>query len=106
MYSVKRFPSFDKNEWANSRRDAIASELAGYGGLFKEHELDSAFQDLIIEHIFLQDLARGVAAWRENFVKYVAASIQTSEAELNGKNGKDDLTKGRLLTMKEMLEWF
>jgi hypothetical protein len=105
MYPLRKFPNFDKEEWISTNSEAVATEISSYEGLFKEHELDNAFRDLIIEHMFLRYLTDRVSTWRGDFVRYVLDLIQSAEGETQKAGARTDLQHERVSTLKAILEW-
>lgn len=103
-YRLRKFPSIDEENWAHANKELVASELEKYRDLFKEEELNTAFRDLMVEYLFLHDLTKDVADWRDEFLRHLADMVETTE---NGLERKDNaLDKGRLIALKEILQWF
>ncbi len=103
-YRLRKFPSLDEENWAHANREFVTSELEKYKDLFKEEELNTAFRDLIVEYLFLHNLTKDVADWRDQFLRHLADMVETTE---NGLEKRDNtLDKGRLIILKEILQWF
>lgn len=104
MYQVRKFPSLDEEIWVDANRAFIASELERYKDLFKEEELDAGFRELLAEHLFLRNLMQDVSDWRDRFLRYLAHMVETTEDGLERKD--DPLEKGKLLVLRDILQWF
>ena len=104
LHSARKFPNFDKDEWLAANSEKIEAELVNYRGLFKEESVESAFQRIIVEQLFLESLVKDIAGWREDFLEYLARAIETAEKEQVGAN--DSFNKGRLTILSGLLEWF
>ena len=103
-YGPRKFPSLDEENWAHENREFVAGELEKYKDLFKEEELNSAFRDLMVEYLFLHNLAKDVADWRDQFLRHLADMVETTE---NGLKRKDSvLDRGKLLILRDILQWF
>lgn len=103
-YRPRKFPSLDEENWARENREFVAGELEKYKDLFKEEELNSAFRDLMVEYLFLHNLAKDVADWRDQFLRHLADMVETTE---NGLERKDSvLDRGKLLILRDILQWF
>ena len=104
MCGPRKFPSLDEENWARENREFVAGELEKYKDLFKEEELNSAFRDLMVEYLFLHNLAKDVAEWRDKFLRHLADMVETTE---NGLERKDSvLDRGKLLILRDILQWF
>jgi hypothetical protein len=103
-HRFRRFPSLDDENWADENREFVAHELEKYKDLFKEEELNSAFRDLIVEYLFLHNLTKDVAEWRDQFLRHLAETIEATESSL----GREDnaLDRGKLLILRDILQWF
>ena len=103
-YRPRKFPSMDEENWAHANREFVASELKKYKDLFKEEELNTAFRDLMVEYLFLHNLTKDLADWRDQFLRHLADMVEITE---NGLGKKDNaLDKGRLIVLMEILQWF
>jgi hypothetical protein len=103
-YLPRKFPSLDEENWARENREFVAGELEKYKDLFKEEELNSAFRDLMVEYLFLHSLTKDVAEWRDQFLRHLADMVETTE---NGLERKDSvLDRGKLLILRDILQWF
>jgi hypothetical protein len=103
-HRFRRFPSLDEENWAHENREFVADELEKYKDLFREEELNSAFRDLIVEYLFLHNLTKDVAEWRDQFLRHLAETIETTENSLEHEDNA--LDRGRLLILRDILQWF
>jgi hypothetical protein len=103
-HRFRTFPSLDEENWAHENREFVADELEKYKDLFREEELNSAFRDLIVEYLFLHNLTKGVAEWRDQFLRHLAETIETTENSLEHEDNA--LDRGRLLILRDILQWF
>jgi len=103
-YEVKKFPSLDEENWFDTNREFVASELEKYKDLFKEEELNAALRELLAEYLFLHNLIKDVANWRGEFLRYLSHMIETTELGLERK--ENPLDKGRLFMLRSVLQWF
>lgn len=105
MYSVKRFPGVEKDDWIVMNKERVDEELKKYEGLFQE-PLKTAFQEVMTEYIYLQSIMADVAEWKDNFVRFIAHATNMAESESRQKSARADFHGGRLSLIKELLEWF
>jgi hypothetical protein len=103
-YQVRKFPSLDEENWFDTNREFVASELEKYKELFKEEELNAALRELLAEYLFLHNVIKDVANWRGEFLRYLAHMIETTEHGLERKDNASD--RGRLLILRGILQWF
>jgi hypothetical protein len=103
-YPLRKFPSLDEEDWSHANREFVASELQKYKDLFKEEELNNAFRDLMVEYLFLHNLTKEVADWRDQFLRHLADMVEATEDGLEQKDNA--LDKGKLLILKDILQWF
>jgi hypothetical protein len=103
-YRPRKFPSLDEENWARENREFVAGELEKYKDLFKEEELNSAFRDLMVEYLFLHNLTKDVADWRDQFLRHLADMVETTENALERKDSV--LDRGKLLILRDILQWF
>lgn len=105
MFAVKKFPNIEKDDWIIANKERIDEELAKYEGLFDE-PLKSAFQEVVADYIYLQNTMENVVEWKDNFVRFIAHTMNMAESELSKRGTKGDFHRGRLSLIKEALEWF
>jgi hypothetical protein len=105
VYAVKKFPRMEKDDWIVANKELIDGELTRYEDLFEE-PLTSAFQEVMTEYVYLQNIMEDVTAWKANFLRFVAHTMNTAEEELRHASTKGDFHGGRLSLIKEVLEWF
>jgi hypothetical protein len=106
MYTVKKFPNISLDEWTDMNRDSLADELSGYRDLFKEESVDSAFQDFIVEHVFLRSTVDQTVDWRESFLRFIAQEVDASNRELSRDGSNVEFYRGRLAVLEDILRWF
>jgi len=106
MHSVRRFPKLDKDEWAEANSQQVVAELEKYHGLFKEEPIKRAFQDLIIEHLYLQEQMEEVIEWRGEFLRFLATAIEEAETGVNKKGANIELQKGKLSILRDISAYF
>ena len=100
----RKFPSLNEDDWARENREFVTRELDKYQDLFKEEALNSAFRDLMAEYLFLHNLTKDVAEWRDQFLRHLADVIETTENDL--ERNDNPLDRGRLLILRDILQWF
>jgi len=105
VYAVKKFPSVEKDDWIIANTELIGTELTKYEDLFEE-PLKSAFQEVMTEYVYLQNIMEDVTAWKENFLRFIAHTMNVAEEELRQRSTRSDFHGGRLSLIKEVLEWF
>jgi hypothetical protein len=103
-YEVRKFPNLDEENWFDTNREFVASELEKYKDLFKEEQLNAALRELLAEYLFLHNAIKDVANWRGEFLRYLAHMIETTEHSLERKDNTSD--RGRLLILRSILQWF
>jgi len=106
MRALKRFPKLDKDEWAEANRQQVVAELEKYRGLFKDEPVERAFQDLVIEHLYLQDQMEEVTEWRDSFLRFLANAIEEAEGEMGKKSANIERQEGKLSLMREISAYF
>jgi len=104
LYALRKFPDIDIDDWTAANKKMITEELAKYEGLFKEESVIKAFQELLIEYLYLHDVNEKVMDWRDNFVRFLAEEME--KAELGRGSGRNELYRGRLSLVKNILQWF
>ena len=105
MYSVRKFPTVDKDDWISANREMIDVELSKYEGLFNEEQVKVAFENLITEYLYVQSVLENVTDWRNNFLRCIA-DIMSSAEEAIAHRGAIELQNGRLMVIRKVLEWF
>jgi hypothetical protein len=105
VYAIKKFPNAEKDDWIIANKGLIQEELTKYEGLYEE-PLKSAFQEVIADYIYLQNIMDDVTEWKGNFLRFIAHTMNMAEGELRQRNAKRDFHEGRLSLIKEILEWF
>jgi hypothetical protein len=105
VYAVKKFPNVEKDSWIIANRELVDEELTKYEELFEE-PLKSAFQEVMVEYIYLQKVMEDVTDWKENFLRFVAHTTNVAESGLAQRDTRGDFHGGRLSLIKEILEWF
>ena len=105
MYAIKKFPNTEKDDWIVANQELIDEELKKYEGLFEE-PLKSAFQEVMVDYIYLQNVMDQVTDWKGNFLRFIAHTMNVAEGELRVGGAKKDLQGGRLSLIKEVLDWF
>ena len=103
-YAVRKFPSLDEENWLDANREFVAKELEKCKDLFKEEELNAAFEELLIEYLFLRNSLKDVAGWRNQFLRHLAYLVETAEKGLERKD--NPLNKGKLVMLRGILQWF
>ena len=106
MHAVRRFPKLDKDEWAEANQQQVVAELDKYRGLFKDEPIERAFQDLIIEHLYLQDQMEEVIEWRDGFLRFLATVIEDAEGEMSKKGANIEHQEGKLSLMRDISAYF
>ena len=106
MYKESKFPSIDKDDWIAANRELVDEELSKYEGLFKEESVNAAFQNLVIEYLYLQNLMESVTDWRANFLSFIADTIRDAENEIAHRSSAVELQNGRMMVVRRVLEWF
>ena len=106
MSTARKFPSVEKDDWIAANREMIDDELSKYEGLFKEEAVNTAFQNLVTEYLYVQNMMENVVDWRDDFLRFVAETIRSAEEEIASRTGAVDLQNGRLMVIKKILEWF
>jgi hypothetical protein len=106
MHVVRKFPNLDKDEWAEGNSKKLVAELQKYQGLFKDEPTNSAFQDLMVEHLYLQEQMEEINGWKDHFLRFLANSIDEAENEMNRKGSNAQLQMGKLSLMRDISAWF
>ena len=104
MFTVKKFPSVEKDDWIILNKDRVDEELKAYEDLFEE-PLKTAFREVMTEYIYLQSVMEDAVQWKDNFVRFIAQATNMSEGEA-GRSGGTEFHGGRLSLIREILEWF
>jgi len=105
MYSVKKFPDYDRKEWITENMNIVDEQVEKFEGLFDD-TLKGAFEQEMAEYIFLSKVMEEVIEWKQAFARFLSFTIDATEAQLTQDKGKEDFHRGRLSAMKEVLEWF
>jgi hypothetical protein len=90
------------DDWTAANKKMITEELTKYDGLFKEESVIQAFQELLIEYLYLQNVNEKVMDWRDNFLRFLAQEMERAEVS----RGRDDIHLGRLSLVRSILQWF
>ncbi len=106
MNSARRYPSMDLDEWVYLKGELLREELSKYTGTFGENALDSAFQAVILEHLFLEDLVEQITCWKEDFVNYLMDEAARVELEFKQGNRNSESARARLLLLRNVMDWF
>jgi hypothetical protein len=106
MYTTKKFPNISIDEWTEKSREILADELSSYMDLFKEESVDSAFQDFVAEHLFLQSMMDQTSDWRESFLRFIALEIDASNRKLSSDVSSVEFCRGKLAVLEDILRWF
>jgi hypothetical protein len=101
---LRKFPDIDIDDWTAANKKMITEELAKYEGLFKEKSVIKAFQELLIEYLYLQNANEKVMDWRDNFMRFLTDEMEKAEARRG--SGRDELYRGRLSLVRNILQWF
>jgi len=104
MYSVRKFPDFERDVWMAENRDLINQQLK-FEGLSKE-ALEDALQQVMADYIYLSNITREVSDWKQNFARFLTYAISMAENETGQSKGRQEFHGGRLSMIKEVLEWF
>ena len=104
MYSVKKFPDYEREEWIAEHKDLIEEQVEKFEGL--DEALREPLEQVMAEYVFLLNVMEEVLEWKQNFARFLSYAIDAAEVQLNQKSGKEDLHRGRLSMIKEILGWF
>jgi len=104
MYSVKKFPEYERDAWIAENRDLINQQLK-FEELSKE-ALEDALQQVMADYIYLSNVTREISEWKQNFARFLTYAISMAESEIGKKKGGQEFHGGRLSMIKEVLEWF
>ena len=104
MYSVKKFPEYERDAWIAENRDLINQQLK-FEGLSKE-ALEDALQHVMADYIYLSNVTREISEWKQNFARFLTYAIGIAESEIGKSKDRQDFHGGRLSMIKEVLEWF
>ena len=105
MYSVRKFPDLDKEDWVAANREQVDEELTQYEGAF-EGPLKEALEQLITEYVYASSTMKEVVEWKQEFARFLSFAISAAEGAIKEKSDKIDFQNGRLAMIKEILEWF
>ena len=105
MYSVKKLPDLEKEVWIMNNKDLVDEQLAKFEGLFGE-PLQSPFQEVMSEYVFLSNTVVEIIEWKENFARFLSYTMNVDEGQIREGSGKKDFHGGRLSLIKELLDWF
>jgi hypothetical protein len=104
MYSVMKFPEYEREAWIAENKELINQQLK-FEGLSKE-AVQNALEQVMAEYIYLSNVTKEVEEWKRNFARFLAYAVNTSESKIEQSKGGDDFDGGRLSMIKEVLEWF
>ena len=105
MYSVKKFPDYEKDAWIAENKALIQEQVKKFEGLFEE-PLRGAFEEIIAQYVFFSNTMEEVVEWKQDFARFLSYSINASEIQIKQGDSKRDFHGGRLSMIKEILEWF
>jgi hypothetical protein len=105
MHSIKKFPDLNKEAWIMDNKDLVDEQLAKFEGLFGE-PLQSPFQEVMSEYVFLSNTVVEIIEWKENFARFLSYTMNVDEGQIREGSGKKDFHGGRLSLIKELLDWF
>ena len=105
MYSVRKFPNIQKDEWIALNRDRVEDELKNYEGMFDE-PLKNAFEEVLRDYIFLSNTMSEVIEWKQDFARFLGYAVDVDENQTKQRDDKESFHAGRLSMIKEILEWF
>ena len=104
MYSVKKFPDYERDTWIAENEDAIADQLNFED--FSKEALKNTLEQVMGEYLFLSSVNKEVVEWKQNFARFLSYAINAAETEMKQSKGREDFDGGRLSMIKEILEWF
>ena len=105
MHSIKKFPDLNKEAWIMDNKDLVDEQLAKFEGLFGE-PLQSPFQEVMSEYVFLSNTVVEIIEWKENFARFLSYTMNVDEGQIREGSGKKDFHGGRLSLIKGLLDWF
>ena len=105
MYSVKKFPDLDKENWLVDNRQLVDEQLAKFDGFFEE-SVKRSFQEVMTEYVFLSNTMQEIAEWKDNLARFLSYTMTVDEGHLRKHDSSKDFHGGRLSLLKELLEWF
>jgi len=104
VYSVKKFPDFERDTWIAHNRELIDEQLKLQE--LPNEALRETLEQVMTEYVFLSDLTKEMMEWKQNFARFLSYAINAAEVQIEQSEEKKDFQGGRLSVIKEILEWF